>query len=410
MARLGVSVAGPEIRAVLLRRTRIVWHGCAELVTGESAREGVERLLAIVPGRLIGRRFAPRVTVAIGLAHSQLKQIDGLPAMKHRTMLSRIVRENCASFFLRTGARVVVSDVEHRADGTNWAAAFDADVVDAVLVALRKRGISRPSILPYVAAVAPLLPSGTHHLTAGDVTVQLTTMQGGCVTAIRRWTGNVPPGELLVLPAATAVVQAIGAEYLAAYGAAAAASDAPYAWHPEPDAQRTRLVDRARIIAATLLLAAAASAALVAPGARAKRTTADASGELATNRAPQLEAARVEGTLRRVSTQLDRIERFRAARGRMTMLLGAISQALPESTAMLSLRVDTLEGTFVALTPHAAEILPLLAVVDPIINARIIGSVTRENQGQARVERTTVRFRRKRDVPSPTPVAQPKGR
>jgi hypothetical protein len=407
MARLGIAVTGTEIRAVLMRRTRIMWHGCVELVGGESVCEGVERLLAMVPARLMGRRFAPRVTVAIGLAHSQLKQIDGLPAMKEQKMLSRIVRENCASFFLRTGARVVVSDVEQRTDGTNWAAAFDADVVDEVLVALRKRGISRPSILPYVAAVAPLLLPGTHHLTAGDVAVQLTTMEGR-VTAIRRWTGSVPPGELLVLPAATAVVRAIGAEYLAAYGAAAAASNAPYGWHPEPDAQRTRLVDRARIIAATLLLAVAASAALVAPGARAKRTTAEASGELATNRAVQLEAARLEGTLRRVSTQLDRIEHFRGARGQMTMLLGAVSQALPESTAMLSLRVDTLEGTFVALTPHAADILPLLAVVDPIVNARIIGSVTRENQEQARVERTTVRFRRRRILPSP--ATQPKGR
>jgi hypothetical protein len=399
MAHLGIEVTGTSVRSVLMRRTRIVWHGCVQLEAGESLGCGVERLLAMVPRGEIGR-FAPRVVVAIGLAHSQLKQLDGLPAMKHRTMLSRVLRENSASFFLRTGARIVVSDVEHRVDGTNWAAAFDADVIEDVLAALRRRGIARPSIVPYAAALTPLLQSGSHQLTEGDVVVRLTIAEGA-VKMIRRCTGAVPSGGLLVSPAAVVVAQSVGADYLAAYGAATAARNSPFAWHPEPDASRTRRRDRVRIAAASLLLVAAATAALFAPGVRARRTTTQASRELATNRSAQINAARVEGTLRRVSEQLERIEGFRGARGQMTMLLGAISQALPESTAMLSLRVDTLEGTFVALTPHAADVLPELATVDAIASARIIGSVTRETQGQARVERATVRFRRQRVAAAP---------
>lgn len=404
MARLGIAITRTAVRAVLMRRARIVWHGEVDRIAGESMRASLERLLATVP---MGRAFALRVTVAIGSSHSQLKQIEGLPSMKqtkHRPLLSRIVRENSAAFFLRVGSRMVVSDVDRRADGTNRAAAFDADIVDELLATLKKRRIQRVSLLPHVAALAPLLPAGTHRLTEDDIALEVTTADGGRIQHVRRFADRDASIQLEVLPAVGVAISAIGPEYLAAYGAATVASRAPFAWRPEPDAQRTLLFGRVRVMAASLMLVTAAVAVLVAPGVRGRRTVARVSAELATSRGRQIEAARVEGVLRSVSGSLDRIERFRAARGETTMLLGAISEALPESTAMLSLRVDSLEGSFTALTPHAADILSELSQVDRVMNSRIVGSVTRENQGQARVERATIRFRRQRD-----PLRAPRG-
>ena len=76
------------------------------------------------------------------------------------------------------------------------------------------------------------------------------------------------------------------------------------------------------------------------------------------------------------------------------MLLGELSQALPDSTALVSLRLDSLDGTFVALSPHAADMLSELVAVPGIVGPRIVGSVTKEIVGDAQLERATVRFRR----------------
>jgi len=115
---------------------------------------------------------------------------------------------------------------------------------------------------------------------------------------------------------------------------------------------------------------------------------------LAALRASQTEVARAQGELRRVATTLDRVERFREQRGKITMLIGAISEALPESTALVTLRLDTLEGNFVALTPHAADILSQLADVPDIVQPKIVGSLTKETMGAVQLERATVRFKR----------------
>src|SRR5207244_12006646 len=119
-----------------------------------------------------------------------------------------------------------------------------------------------------------------------------------------------------------------------------------------------------------------------------------ASGEMDKLRASQTEYARAQGELRRMSLTLERVERFQEQRGKTTVLLGAISEALPESTALVTLRLDTLEGNFVALTPHAAEILPQLATVADIVAPKIVGSLTKETVGTAQVQRATIRFKR----------------
>ncbi|MEP6493403.1 MAG: hypothetical protein ABJF01_12040 [bacterium] len=401
MARLGLAITRSGASAVLVRRTRIAWHGRVELMSGESIRDGLERLLAGAP---ITSAFPPTSVVAIGAGQCQLKQIDGLPAVK-RSAMSKVVRENSASFFVRIGLRIVVSDVEQRTDGSSWGAAFDADVIDEVLVAFRRRRIGRPSILPIATAVAPLLVAGAHRLADDGVVLELTTVDSGRIAHIRRVVGDDVCETLGLAPTAAAALDTVGVEFLSAYGAAISPSSGLFRWRPEPNASRARLVERVRVAAAGLLLALTASAALIAPGVRAQRVTTQASADLASARDAQLEAARIDGALRRVSGQLERIQQFQSARGQMTLLLGAITQALPDSTALLTLRVDSLEGSFVALTPRAADILPQLAVVDPMVLPKIVGSVTREMQGAVRVERATVRFRRRR-----TPTAAPPSR
>jgi Tfp pilus assembly protein PilN len=171
---------------------------------------------------------------------------------------------------------------------------------------------------------------------------------------------------------------------------------APFAWRPEPDPQRVARAMELRVAAAALFALVAATGAMVAPGVRAAQVVREASRELMALRQSRTETARAEGELRRAAATLDRVDRFREQRGRTTLLLGALSQALPDSTALVSLRVDSLEGSFVALTPHAADILPQLVSITELSGPRIVGSIVKETVGGATVERATVRFKRPR--------------
>jgi len=385
-ARLGVSVHRGELRAVLVRRGRLVWHGRAPAASSDSLDVVVGRLLRAVP------RGRPRVRAALGLAFSQLKVVEGLPAVNPWPLAVQLVRENAESFFLRAPNGLVVTDAHRAANGAVWAAALDARVVAELLAALGRRGCSRVTVMPYAAAAAAVAPAGVHELTDDGVSLEITIGDGGAITRIHRLPGH---GRADCAPPAGALAP-LGGAFTAAYGAALARPRGPFAWHPPRDARATRFIARAGAAAAAALFVVSASAAIAAPGVRAARSAARLSRELNAERSARIEAARVDAELRRVTDQLDRIARFSAARGRVTQLVGALAQSLPDSTALVSVRVDSAEGSFTALAPHAADILPQLASVESIVSPRIVGSVTRETAGAARVERATVRFRRPR--------------
>ena len=134
--RVGILVSSAAVRALVLQSGRVTWHGHSEIGEKERVAEALERVLSKLPRARVGRTT---VRMAIGLAHSDVKRIDGLPRARHPKILNRLVRENADAFFLRLGARTVVADVELRPDGSTWAAAFDDTLVDEALGTLRRR-------------------------------------------------------------------------------------------------------------------------------------------------------------------------------------------------------------------------------------------------------------------------------
>ncbi|HTE44810.1 MAG TPA: hypothetical protein VK636_06165 [Gemmatimonadaceae bacterium] len=374
--------------AVFVRRARIVWRASVDVGEGESLSEAVNRLLATAPTWV----FAPRVRVVVGEGYGQVKQLHGLPPMKHPRLASQVVRENASSFFALTGHRIVVSDVDQRSDGSTWGAAFTGDILEQMVLVLSQRGLTRPTFLPAPVAIARLATDGPHRIVDDSVATTF-TVNDGAVVALARVPVTDESEDITLVPAISASIGPEGMEYVRAYAGAVARRAAGPSWRSSPPVRRTRLLRRAGLTLAGALLIATLVAALFAPGARAHRAIAVLTREVAFTRASELEASRTEAMLRRVTGDLDRIERVRARRGRTTLLLAGLSQALPESTALISLRLDSLEGSFVAVTPHAVDILPQLSAVDLIGGARIVGSVTREPLGSIQVERATVRFR-----------------
>ncbi|HEX3865446.1 MAG TPA: hypothetical protein VHV78_01795 [Gemmatimonadaceae bacterium] len=342
-----------------------------------------------------------------------MKRLDGLPSTRQTKLLSRVLRENASAFFLQQGPRLYTSDVDRRADGSAWAAAFDAGVADDVVAALRKRGLTRVVLVPSVSARFAATPEGAHRYEEDGIAVDVQTTRDHHIASIRRLaafgastqraspTPPTPPTPPTLATRAHAVderLSAIGSEYATALAAAVVHPPRAAAWRAESNPREQRVAQRIRLGLSAATFVACAAAALIAPGVRAHRIASSAGGELAQRQASRRQAVELEASLARVSGELERINRFESKRGRMTELLGALAQAIPESTAMVTLRVDSVEASFVAVAPHAADILPELSSADGVYNPRIAGSVIRETQGGTRLERATVRFQRQPSV------------
>lgn len=407
MRRVGILVSSDAVRALVVRSGRVTWHAHSDIAEKERVGAALERVLSKLPRARIGRTT---VRVTFGLAHSDVKRIEGLPRARHPKILNRLIKENADAFFLRLGGRTLVADVELRSDGSTWAAAFDAAVVDEVLDTLRRRRLAVAGVMSFAGAVSHAVPSGTWCVRERGIALELVTIEGAVIESRRRGLSQAEAPDARV--AALDALGPDGPELIAPFGAAVAPTRALFTWRPAPDPARVRTLNAARVAAAALLLIVSAGAALLARGVHADRVVAAATNELAIFHRSAAAAARVDAELRRTTAELDRVHQFAAIRGRTIALLGALSEALPDSTALVSLRVDTLEGNVVVLAPHAAPVLPALFDVPGVVAPRIVGPVTREVQGTARVERASIRFRRRPTIPvaGPRPATrQPAG-
>jgi len=392
---LGVSIHRKTVCAVLLNRGRVSWHHDIDRGPSESAKDSLTRLLGAMPRRRFPRL---RATVSIGVANCQVKAITDLPPLKDVRVLSRLVRENEGSFFLRTSSRFYVTDALRRRDGSLWAAALDAMTVDSALEALAELGIRRCRVIPQHSAVAITVPAGTITVSDDEACVELVIAARGEITGARRTMMREKPMPTeLSVPDALSGLGVEASRFLEAYGAATSRAATEFSWAPAPHASRTGSILRVAVAAIVFTLLTLVAA--FAPGIRARSEIDRYEMQLERMRPVQATSAKLEGDLRQVSAQLARIDRFRSQRGSITVLIGAISQALPESTALVSLRVDTIGGTLTAVAPRATDVLPQLAEIASIESSRLAGVVTRELMGGARVERATIHFVRRK---SPT--------
>ncbi len=383
-ATIGVSLSTTEVRAVLLRRRRVVWQGVAMIDAGRSPGDALADLMTQVPRR---RWHRVTVTVAVGPRSGEYKVIDGLPPIRQGRLVSPLVRENAAAFFLRRWPAMVVSDAELRTTGGVWAAAFDGDLADAVLSVTGRVAAGRAQLVPWVVALARANDAGDHCAVVDGVCLELRSEavggQGARVVEVRRRVARPDDGSTTIDHA-----------HVAALGAGLLAWRAPGTWQPVRDTNQRRSRARLRLVASGVAFALLMCVGLLLPPLRARRRAAAAAQDIAGIGTLRADQSRIERSLRDVTSQLDQLRRLNADRGRLTLLLGELSRALPESTAIVSLRVDSLDGSFVAVTPRAADILPELRAVHGITTPRIVGAVIRESMGPARVERATVRFRR----------------
>ena len=387
--RFGVAVSRSTVSALLIRQSRVCWRAKGEVSAGETHGDVLLRLLSTAP---IRRGVRPKATVVVGLALSQLKTIAGLPSAPPAT-LARIIQENPSSFFLTSREPLLVTDVDCRSDGSVWAAAFAAGAVRPVVAALRDRGITKVAVIPYPLAIAALLPAGVHTLAEDGIGLEITSIEGGRVGAVRRAASPAADSAATVELPASLAEDALS--FSAAYAAARFSSRTALLWRATPGEVRTRARRRFGLTAAVALFALSSTATIFAPAARASRAARGAKQVLTATGSAADSGTRLLAELGAVSADLDRVARFENERGGIIAILGAIAEQLPESSAVVSLHLDEAEGSCVVLAPHASDVLQQFSAMRGVFAPRIVGSVTRELHGSARLERVSIRFRRR---------------
>ena len=369
-------VRSSTIRVTIVgRRGAIEWDVTGALGVDQDVGDVLSSMLAATASRVRGRR----AIAIVGPSRSQLRRLSGLPSIDDATMLAKIVNENPRRFFLGASATLATTDVHGDGDGGHWCAAFDRALIDGLVAGGRAARVTIAAVLP-IAALA-----GQH---TGDGEVRYVD----------------PPESVTVRLVGRRLIQLVRGRTSASdcdnedaqkqfelHAIRRVTIRTPIAWRSAPSgllATQGRRV--AALAACTLLLMTSAPLATTVGAVRA--------GDVAARRLAALgdtphRITEATSALQQVTIAIDQIERFAAARRPATNLLRDIAQALPESTAITTLRVDSLGVTLTILAPHVADAVPALAGVSGALAPRLTGSATRETDNGAQLERATLRFR-----------------
>ena len=373
----GIALRATSVHAVYVRRGRVVWRDAESFGERADLRAAVERVLERAP-----RKRRDRAVVALGPRWAQTKRVVGLSESAAPRAATDVIRANCAAFFLHPSP-LLVADACRAADGAVWCAAFDKGVVDDVVHALEQHHLRASVVMPSVAALARHRAGEWSFVDGGDSL--LITSERGHITSCRR-----------DFAARTSVE--VHDEAAAAL-AAAERRRTPLCWRPSEKPRRAAR-RRGVLAAAAVFACSALVAAAIAPGVRAERFAVRMERELDARRVVASKAAALRAEIARSADFAAKVAAVRRQQGETTLLVADIADALPESTALTTLHVDSIEGSLSVLGARAEELQAELEAASRVLSPRLVGSVARETGVSSGLERATVRFRRRTPIAS----------
>jgi hypothetical protein len=376
---LGVVILADSVRAVELDRTgRVTWFAEAALSGGVEPDDALDGLLAHLPGG----RSRRRAIVAVGPSRCQARILSGMPGTDNPDVAWAMARENMTRFFLRDGVPLQTARPVRNRDGNWCGAAFESPLVSGVSNVLARRRIRLAAIVPAVA-VAVGDADAPHGWRDGHISVAL-EFAGGVLRSARR-VREVPPP--LPPPQQLETLGERAGEFAPAWWAARAdLGTLPLlggtALAPRPLSVR-------RWVAAWSALCIAAAAFLAAPAAGARAAAARLDHLSDSVEAEAGEALRAREELRRFGAALTEFAEATRMPPR-SLVLAELTAALPDSAAVISLRMDSTRIQVVVLAPRMRSVLDRLersAIVGP---PALAGPVVRELVAGMEVERATV--------------------
>ena len=277
----------------------------------------VELLLA----RLPTWRGRETLLVAADVPGAELRRIERLPRGLDARALTRILHADPRRFFPRDTASLCIGAVGEL-DGAHAVAAVERELIETCSAIVVARDIRLVGVLP-----ARALMNGTD-----DASLL-------AVAALER--GARSP--FLVRDPRRA---------------------------REASASRTMLAASACTLAAAFALAASPLHDLAE--ARALERQFDVMS------AERGHADAAERELSRTTSEVRELDAFARRIPSMTLRLASLARHLEAPTTLRSLQLDSLGGSAVAMTTHAAELTDMLAEVPEIANARIVGPIVTE--------------------------------
>ena len=349
--RIGLGIGSDACRAVLMRGSTVVREEEESLVAGESIAALVVRLLARMP---LPRMARPHAIAAIGSAAAQMRRVTGLPAgVTDSRVLSAALRTNEHRFFVTSGAATWRTALHN--DGRRWwGAVYDESIVRDVSAACRRARVRLDGFIPAAWAIAGSLGDGQYRWRDGNVVLEL-VVGGGSLVRVRRRRADAATHEVdraIDLPATIELPR-----FADAVGAAAASRRAALLLPAQDGLERSRRPTRHALATAATV---SAVAWLAGPGIVATRARAHAEQRVAALRGSADEVTRATNDLRIATAALSDVAHFRNSRRSILLLLGELARMLPESTAIVTLRADSVGGTFVVLSTSAASVLARL--------------------------------------------------
>lgn len=381
-----MAVSAGAVRAVLVRRWRVVWKSEAPFEPGADLAAALGTLLHATPRRRLWR--TPVAGVAIGSFGSQVKRLTGIAPGAGAEMVTNVVRLNTRRFFAHNGGAVVIAPAIRRGSDW-WTAALDAPTVDSAAAACRNANVTLAACAPVVAALGTVLVDGQFAWHDGAVADEVTIAGGVCTRAARRLH---PTGDAIAFRKPLSGVGADGIRFADAIAAAFVTDASVFAVDPGR-AARLRRRHRAVRAALSVLAVVAAVISAVGPAGQAmlaeRRATARLA-ELGVMARPALEAVR---EIEAVSEASRRVRDFSASRRSASAFISAVAHALPDSATIVTLRIDSVSASVVTLALPGAPVVTSLARVSGVLQATVAGAVTREAIAGVSYQRTSVALR-----------------
>lgn len=341
--RVGVAVEAGRVAIVAVKRRRVVW---AAETAYTSPEELSSALAALGAERPRGARFA---NVVLADPVARLKTVAGIPRLKHRDLAAH-VQLHSRRYFLQNGIPLVTDVVPARRrrneTGSALMAAAHLPVVEAISTGLVQSGMRLASISP-----AP-------EVSSAEVPEPLADR--GQLYALAYAATRGPTTPLSLLPPALRVTQVSALRRsLRAWVLAAAASCflLAAAWIGRAVLQQRRSLEELEQMSAS------------AGSAMAVRRDLDATTEAI-------------GVLASAEQRKHHRTRF----------IANLTQALPDSAFLVSLRFEPTSGVLSGYARRAADVMARMEQAR--IAARLVmeGPVTREVVGGREWERFSIRF------------------
>lgn len=394
-AIVGLYVGPREVHAVVRRGGLRVWQATAPVPDDASGlRLALDELLARIPRRRFGR---VRVRAAIGLFAAQFKQLHGLPPDATPESALAAVEAQHTAHFLQNEKLVRVAGV-HREPAGWFGAALDESVVDSVADACRAANIRLDGCLPAIAAASlaaldraeqpPTVPSvAVVGIREGQRRLSMVLRDGGVAELEAAFVPEVTAG-----PAGSAIPPIEVADAVARM-----LGPSPYLLDPGARSM-LRQQGRRRRMALVVLAIFAVTVAAGSPWLRASlelRSHASHRAALEVTAAP---ARRDAIELQHLTSGLEAVAAFDASRQSAVVLLSRLAVHLPDSTAIVSLRLNEDGANLVTLSRLGIDLLAALEGMKGFEAPQLVGAVTRESSGAHDVQRTGVMLRRSGDA------------